>query len=77
MLRLCWRHYNPDDITESEIQGPSLQHWFGTDDLGRDLLSRSLYGARISLSVGLVAVIIADPDRHAVRRGLRLLRRLA
>jgi peptide/nickel transport system permease protein len=51
--------FDPDDITESEIQGPSARHWFGTDDLGRDLLSRSLYGARISLSVGVVAVVIA------------------
>jgi peptide/nickel transport system permease protein len=51
--------FNPDDITESEIKGPSARHWFGTDDLGRDLLSRSLHGARISLSVGVVAVVIA------------------
>jgi peptide/nickel transport system permease protein len=51
--------YDPDAITESEIQAPSARHWFGTDDLGRDLLSRSLYGARISLSVGVVAVVIA------------------
>jgi peptide/nickel transport system permease protein len=51
--------YDPDTITETEIQGPSLRHWFGTDDLGRDLYSRALYGARISLTVGFVAVIIA------------------
>jgi ABC-type dipeptide/oligopeptide/nickel transport system permease subunit len=36
-------------------QGPSAAHWFGTDELGRDLLSRLLHGARISLSVGIVA----------------------
>ena len=40
-------------------QPPSLSHWFGTDDLGRDLLLRSIYGARISLMVGLVAVSIS------------------
>jgi peptide/nickel transport system permease protein len=51
--------YNPNEIVEKEIQGPSVRHLFGTDDLGRDLLSRSLYGARVSLSVGLVAVVIA------------------
>ncbi len=37
---------------------PSLEHPFGTDDLGRDILARLLYGARYSLSVGLVAVLI-------------------
>src|SRR4051794_3940962 len=31
---------------------PSVAHWFGTDDLGRDLLARILYGGRVSLSVG-------------------------
>jgi peptide/nickel transport system permease protein len=37
---------------------PSLAHWMGTDQFGRDVLSRMLYGARISLAVGLVAVSI-------------------
>lgn len=36
-------------------QSPSVVHWFGTDNLGRDLLTRVLYGARISLSIGVVA----------------------
>ncbi len=36
-------------------QPPSAVHWFGTDNLGRDLLTRVLYGARISLSIGVVA----------------------
>ncbi len=40
-------------------EAPSLSHWFGTDDLGRDLLLRSIYGARISLMVGLVSVSIS------------------
>ncbi len=38
------------------LQGPSQSHWLGTDDLGRDVFSRLLFGARISLSVGFVAV---------------------
>ena len=41
------------------LQGPSLTHPFGTDDLGRDLLARALSGGRISIAVGLSAVLIA------------------
>lgn len=37
------------------LQPPSLTHWFGTDDVGRDVYSRMLFGARVSLAVGLVA----------------------
>ncbi|WP_442404494.1 ABC transporter permease [Lucifera butyrica] len=37
---------------------PDSQHWFGTDNLGRDLFIRVLYGARISLSIGIVASLI-------------------
>jgi peptide/nickel transport system permease protein len=38
------------------LEAPSREHWFGTDDSGRDLLSRVLYGTRISLRVGLISV---------------------
>jgi oligopeptide transport system permease protein len=38
---------------------PSLQHWFGTDTLGRDLFTRAMYGGRISLLVGVVASVVA------------------
>ncbi len=41
------------------LMPPSLQHVFGTDSLGRDLLSRMMYGARISLSIGIIAVGIS------------------
>ncbi|NTV99840.1 MAG: ABC transporter permease [Oscillochloris sp.] len=41
------------------IQPPSKIHLLGTDDLGRDLLARSLYGGRVSLAVGFVAMLIA------------------
>lgn len=38
------------------LQAPSREHWMGTDDSGRDLLSRVIYGTRISLRVGLISV---------------------
>jgi peptide/nickel transport system permease protein len=41
------------------FQGPSLQHLCGTDDMGRDIFSRLLYGARASLSLGFLATIIS------------------
>jgi peptide/nickel transport system permease protein len=41
------------------LLGPSLEHPFGTDDLGRDLLARALLGGRVSMAVGVVAVLIA------------------
>jgi len=39
-------------------QGPSQAHWLGTDDIGRDVFSRVVYGSRVSLTVGLVSVSI-------------------
>jgi len=38
------------------LQGPSWEHWFGTDELGRDILARILHGARVSLLIGISAV---------------------
>ncbi|MBV1759367.1 MAG: ABC transporter permease [Dethiosulfatibacter sp.] len=46
------------DVT-ARIQPPSLQHWFGTDLYGRDLFARVVYGSRVSLSIGIVTVIIS------------------
>ncbi len=52
--------YDPFKIdTPNRLMPPSLAHWFGTDELGRDLLSRILYGARYMLLIGLVSTGIA------------------
>ncbi|GAA0364303.1 ABC transporter permease [Alkalibacterium iburiense] len=41
------------------LQSPSREHWFGTDDLGRDVFSRLIYGTRVSLTVGVSAVALS------------------
>src|SRR5204862_1722869 len=43
----------------ARLAAPSLGHWFGTDELGRDLLSRVIYGARISMLVGTSVVAVS------------------
>src|SRR5690242_6223542 len=42
------------------LSGPSAAHWLGTDNVGRDLLSRVIYGARVSLTVGLVSTLLSS-----------------
>lgn len=49
----------PDQVSEDQFQPPSLEHWFGTDVHGRDLFSRVLFGAQISLFVGLVGAALS------------------
>lgn len=51
-------NYAQMDMTAVQ-QGPTLQHFFGTDELGRDIFSRILYGARYSLSIGLIGISIS------------------
>ena len=43
----------------SRLMGPGSGHWLGTDELGRDVLSRIIYGARISLQVGISVVVVS------------------
>jgi len=51
--------YDPIKVSvPDQLQPPSFQHWFGTDDLGRDVFSRVLWGSRVSLSVGVISVSI-------------------
>jgi peptide/nickel transport system permease protein len=52
--------YDPfDQDLDARLLPPSRAHWLGTDELGRDLLTRIIYGGRVSLSVGIVSVVIA------------------
>ena len=48
--------YEPDAMIAMPQSAPSLEHLFGTDNYGRDIFSRILYGARVSLEVGIIAV---------------------
>lgn len=50
---------DPLEISTNRRAAPSFDHWLGTDELGRDILSRVIYGSRVSLRVGLVAISIA------------------
>ena len=53
-------HYDPiiQDLAH-RLEAPSAAHWFGTDDFGRDIFSRVIYGGRYSLLAGLVTVVLA------------------
>ncbi len=51
---------NPDASGDDLLAGASALHWFGTDDLGRDVFTRVLYGGRVSLVIGLGAAFLAS-----------------
>jgi peptide/nickel transport system permease protein len=52
--------YGPDALDLAHRRAaPSAGHWFGTDELGRDLLTRVLFGARVTLAVGLLSALVA------------------
>jgi oligopeptide transport system permease protein len=51
--------YDPDRVSDAQFQPPGRAHWFGTDVHGRDLLARTISGARISLLVGLVGAVVS------------------
>lgn len=48
-------HYDDQDLDRA-LRFPSKEFWFGTDNFGRDILSRMIYGSRVSLQVGIIAV---------------------
>lgn len=49
-----------EQFPEKALSSPSFQHWLGTDHLGRDLLSRIIYGSRMSMAVGLLTAVISS-----------------
>src|SRR5581483_5771201 len=52
--------YTPGGLEENRmLESPGTNHWFGTDELGRDLFTRILYGARVSLTVGIGTALVA------------------
>ncbi len=60
LVGFAWSPYPPNELNfAAQLQGPSGEHWFGTDHFGRDLFSRLLVGARGTLYVGFISVGIA------------------
>jgi peptide/nickel transport system permease protein len=54
-----WPIHDPIEMVGRRLQPPSADHWFGTDALGRDVLSRTLHGARFSLMMSCAVIIFA------------------
>ena len=53
------RIHDPDRVSDAQFSAPDGQHWFGTDVHGRDVLSRTLFGAQISLLIGVVGACVS------------------
>jgi peptide/nickel transport system permease protein len=57
LATLFWPNLDPHQISDSTMAGPSLEHLFGTDELGRDMLLSVLCGSQVSLAVGVSAAL--------------------
>ncbi len=67
-----WTPYDPRILSIADkLRPPSAQHWFGTDQLGRDVLSMIMQGAQTSVGVALLSVIIGVLRRRAARTAER------
>ncbi len=55
---VCPYEYDRQDLDRT-FEGPGADHWFGTDNLGRDLFARTSFGGRISLAVGILATLVS------------------
>ena len=59
LIGLVWTPYEPNAMSSADkMMGPCLQHWFGTDNLGRDVFSNVNYGARVSVIIGFAATAV-------------------
>jgi oligopeptide transport system permease protein len=57
-LNVPLTHFAFDETSEIVLAGPSMAHWMGTDELGRDVLTRVIYGSRLSISIGIVTALV-------------------